>query len=102
MPIHAAISSKYKGKVREVVVWSNKPRDILGERFRELREAIAAWSKETVTLAHPFVSRNAFDSAELNLRIVRTIFSKCSIEILTVLYSPKSIGFEELRKTLKG
>jgi DNA-binding HxlR family transcriptional regulator len=34
--------------------------------------------------------------------LVRTIFSKWSIEILTVLYTVNPIGFEGLRKSLKG
>jgi DNA-binding HxlR family transcriptional regulator len=76
--------------------------DILDERFGELREAIAAWSKETIAVAKPFAPRNSSESTELNLMIVRTIFSKWSIEILTVLSTLKPIGFEGLRKSLKG
>jgi len=76
--------------------------DILDQRFRELREAIAAWSKETVAMAKPFVPRKPSESAELNLMLVRTIFSKWSIELLTVLYTFNPIGFEGLRKSLKG
>jgi DNA-binding HxlR family transcriptional regulator len=74
----------------------------LDERFRKLRDAIATWSKETVGIAKPFVPRKPSESAELNLMLVRTIFSKWSIEILTVLYTVNPIGFEELRKSLKG
>jgi DNA-binding HxlR family transcriptional regulator len=74
----------------------------LDERFRRLREAIATWSKETVGIAKPFVPRKPSESAELNLMLVRTIFGKWSIEILTVLYTLNPIGFEELRKSLKG
>jgi DNA-binding HxlR family transcriptional regulator len=76
--------------------------DILDQRFRELREAIAAWSKETVAIAKPFVPRKPSESADLNLMLVRTIFSKWSIELLTVLYTLNPIGFEELRKSLRG
>ena len=76
--------------------------DKLDERFKELREAIAAWSKETFALAKPFVPRRQSESAELNLMLVRTIFSKWSIEILTVLYTLKPMGFEGLRRSLKG
>ncbi len=71
-------------------------------RFRELRDAIAAWSKETVAMTRPFAPRKPSESTELNLMIVRTIFSKWSIEILTVLSTLKPIGFEGLRKSLKG
>ncbi len=80
----------------------NTLQEILDERFRELRDAIAAWSKETVAVARPFVPRRPSESAELNLMLVRTIFSKWSIEILTVLYTLRPIGFEGLRKSLKG
>ena len=80
----------------------NTLQDILDERFRELRAAIAAWSKETIAIARPFAPRNSSESTELNLLIVRAIFSKWSIEILTVLSTLKPIGFEGLRKSLKG
>jgi len=76
--------------------------DILRQRFKELREAIAAWSKETVAMANPYTPRDPSMFTELNLTIVRTIFSKWSIEIITVLYSLKSIGFEGLRKSMRG
>jgi len=76
--------------------------DILDKRFRELREAIAAWSKETVVVSRPFVPHKSSEAAELNLMLVRTIFSKWSIEILTVLYTLKPMGFEGLRRSLKG
>jgi len=76
--------------------------DILRQRFKELREAIATWSKETVAMANPYTPRDPSMFTELNLTIVRTIFSKWSIEIITVLYSLKSIGFEGLRKSMRG
>ena len=76
--------------------------DVLRERFEELREAIAAWSKETVAMANPFPTRDPSESTDLNLAIVRAIFSKWSIEIITILYSLKSIGFEGLRKSMRG
>ena len=76
--------------------------DILRQRFKELREAIATWSKETVAMANPYTPRDPSMFTELNLTIVRTIFSKWSIEIITVLYSLKSIGFEGLRKSMMG
>jgi len=76
--------------------------EILRERFNELREAIAAWSKETVALSNPHGRRRPYGSTELNLAIVSTIFSKWSIEIITVLHTLRSLGFTDLRKSIRG
>ena len=76
--------------------------ETLDERFDALKTMVAAWSKQTVAMATHFSDRDPSEAAKLDLMLVRAIFSKWSIEILTILYTQKSIGFEELRKALKG
>jgi len=53
-------------------------------------------------MAKPFFARDPSENTRLNLMVARTIVSKWSIEILTVLSTPKSVGFGELRKALRG
>jgi len=76
--------------------------DTLHQRFNELREAIAAWSKETIAMATLYTPRASPESTELTITIARTIFSKWSIEIITVLHTLKSTGFTGIRKSIRG
>jgi DNA-binding HxlR family transcriptional regulator len=39
-------------------------------------------------------------TADLNLRIARTVFGKWSLEILVLLYTMKRLGFEDTRRSL--
>jgi DNA-binding HxlR family transcriptional regulator len=40
--------------------------------------------------------------ARVNLKLAKTVFSKWSIEILTILYSVRSASYSELRRRLRG
>jgi DNA-binding HxlR family transcriptional regulator len=53
-------------------------------------------------MAGPYTPRGHSESTKLNLTIVRIIFSKWSIEIITVLCGLKPVRLEELRKSVKG
>ncbi|HEV2225422.1 MAG TPA: winged helix-turn-helix transcriptional regulator [Nitrososphaerales archaeon] len=41
-------------------------------------------------------------AARVNLKLAKTVFSKWSIEILTILYSVRSASYGDLRRGLKG
>ncbi len=41
-------------------------------------------------------------AAQTNLVLARTVFSKWSIEILTILYSTKAASYGDLRRGLRG
>jgi len=53
-------------------------------------------------MATLYTTPDPSEATQLTLTIVRTIFSKWSIEIITVLYTLKSIGFTGLRKSIRG
>ena len=74
----------------------------LEERFNELKTLLAEWSRETRAIAKHFTKTEDPENAKLNLKLVRTIVSKWSIEILTLLVTQNPLGFVELRKSLKG
>ncbi len=40
--------------------------------------------------------------AQVNLKIAKTVFSKWSIEILTILYGGRSVGYADLKRALRG
>ena len=41
-------------------------------------------------------------AAKVNLKLAKTVFSKWSIEILTILYSVRSASYGDLKRGLKG
>ncbi len=41
-------------------------------------------------------------AAQANLVLAKTVFSKWSIEILTILYSAKSVSYGDLKRGLRG
>jgi DNA-binding HxlR family transcriptional regulator len=72
-------------------------RDLLRERFREFSESASRFSRGI----EPIPSRTGLaETADLNLRIARTVFGKWSLEILVLLYTMKRLGFEEARRSL--
>src|SRR5713101_3405498 len=48
------------------------------------------------------VGRDPSKAIRFNLLIIRKVFSKWSVEILILLYSLKTMGFEQLRRSLEG
>jgi DNA-binding HxlR family transcriptional regulator len=74
-------------------------REKIRHRFREFSESASKFSREVA----PSLSRvDTTEAAEANLRIAKTVFGKWSLEILVLLYSMKELGFEKIRKSLKG
>ena len=71
------------------------------EGFRQLSKIVSHFSRE----ARNRVLHSAMSPEELaaeNLRVARTIFGKWALEILSVLYSMRSVGFAELHRTIRG
>jgi DNA-binding HxlR family transcriptional regulator len=66
--------------------------------FREFREA-AVRLVEQVTDAVG-TTEDPIAAAQADLRIVRSIFGKWSADVLLVLHSVPSVGFEQLRRSL--
>ncbi|MGC2035768.1 MAG: helix-turn-helix domain-containing protein [Thermoplasmata archaeon] len=87
--------------MREVLVM-RKPVSDLDRRFREFTVMAETFSREFVAHSGPILSRDPVRSAALNLDLAKTVFGKWSIEILTVLYTAKTVGFEDLRRSLRG
>jgi len=75
--------------------------DLIEERFRRFRDQASAFSKEISSAVH-YDRIDPAESAKINLKISRVIFSKWSLEILVLLYTLRVLGFEALRKNLRG
>jgi DNA-binding HxlR family transcriptional regulator len=68
--------------------------------FREFRESavrLVEQVNDLVTTAQP-----ARGPASKDVRLVRSVFGKWSMEVLVALHSSPSAGFEELRRALPG
>src|SRR5207247_10819731 len=73
---------------------------VLEEQFLRFSEVATEFVKELE--ADFTASRDPSSSVRFNLLIIRKVFSKWSIEILILLYSLRTMGFEQLRKRLEG
>jgi DNA-binding HxlR family transcriptional regulator len=71
-------------------------------RFREFEEAAARFAREIRERCAPASFESPTASAQLNVELARTVFGKWSIEILSILYGLRSLGFEEVRRQLEG
>ncbi len=71
------------------------------EKFRRFRDDASAFSNE-INSTIPFSSDDPALSAQMNLQISRVIFGKWALDILVLLYSLRALGFEAIRKHLKG
>jgi len=71
------------------------------EKFRRFRDDVSAFSKE-ISSTIPFSNDDPALSAQMNLQISRAIFGKWALDILVLLYSLRALGFEAIRKHLKG
>lgn len=72
----------------------------LTDRFGEFADTCSRFSRdimrETFGVAHVTHS----DHVQLNLRIAQTMFSKWSVDIVSLLYTNRTAGFQEIRKSL--
>jgi DNA-binding HxlR family transcriptional regulator len=74
--------------------------DEIEDIFRKFRDESTRFSKDLSQVLYA-TSRSTRDAAaNLNLVLAKTIFSKWSIEILTILYGTRAAGFGEIKKRL--
>lgn len=70
------------------------------ERFAEFIRLSTMFSRNLVSQLGPRLLGDASTLAERNVRVVRTVFAKWNLEILSLLYALRELGFEELRHRL--
>lgn len=74
----------------------------LDGQFEELRDHSIAWVGELRRVAEGRIPNDSVVNAQANLEITREFFGKWSLEILVILSSRPAVGFEELRRLLRG
>ena len=79
---------------------SEPPWDEVDRCFREFRESAVRLVERVNDLLGSNGPRGA--PSPKDLRLVRSVFGKWSTEVLVVLHTAPSVGFEELRRALPG
>lgn len=74
----------------------------LDAAFRDFYEQVKAFSHGIRMQLGEASARDTRIRAAQNVHVARTMFGKWSLEILSALYGDRSIGFEDLRRTLHG
>jgi DNA-binding HxlR family transcriptional regulator len=74
----------------------------LEEEFRRFRHAATEFSASLARHADFRSNLNGAAVAQLNLKAVRSIFGKWSLDILVLLVTERELGFADLRKALRG
>ncbi|HKT21139.1 MAG TPA: helix-turn-helix domain-containing protein [Nitrososphaerales archaeon] len=70
--------------------------------FSKQKEISSEFAKEMAQLLYTKTRMTPELAASVNLKLARTVFSKWSIEILTVLYSVRAASYGDLKRNLKG
>jgi hypothetical protein len=70
--------------------------------FSKHRENSTEFSREMVRMLNAKFHANPQVAAQVNLELAKTVFSKWSIEILTLLYSARSASYGDLKRELQG
>jgi DNA-binding HxlR family transcriptional regulator len=68
--------------------------------FQDFRESAVRLAERVTDLSGP--PEDPIAAAQADLRLLRSIFSKWSPDVLVALHAVPSIGFEELRRSLSG
>lgn len=74
--------------------------DVLDARLRRFAEEARKFSKDFTEVSGSVFIRDPVRSAESNVELAKTLFSKWSIEILFALYALRELGFQELRDAM--
>ena len=71
------------------------------EKFRRFTDHASEFSKDISSIV-PYGVDDPSISAQMNLQITRVIFAKWALDIMVMLYSLRSAGFEAMMKGLRG
>ncbi len=71
----------------------------LERKFSDFADLCSRFSREIAEVTS-LLSTDPAENVQRNLRIARTVFSKWSIEILALLYTKRTVGFQEMRRAL--
>ncbi len=70
--------------------------------FQKQKETSTDFAREMAQLLYVRSRMSPQVAAKVNLKLAKTVFSKWSIEILTILYSVRSSSYGDLKRALRG
>ncbi|HEV2138113.1 MAG TPA: helix-turn-helix domain-containing protein [Nitrososphaerales archaeon] len=70
--------------------------------FSKQRQSSAEFAREMARLLYRKSRVSPEATAKVNLKLAKTVFSKWSIEILTILYSARMVSYGDLKRGLRG
>jgi DNA-binding HxlR family transcriptional regulator len=70
--------------------------------FHKQKETSTEFAREMALLLYARTRMSPQIAAKVNLKLAKTVFSKWSIEILTILYSVRSASYGDLKRALRG
>jgi hypothetical protein len=73
----------------------------LAERFRKFKEESTNFSREVAAILDSNYDFGPSDRVNATLFLAKTVFSKWSIDILTLLYGLRSASLGEIKKNLE-
>jgi DNA-binding HxlR family transcriptional regulator len=76
--------------------------DEIESLFSAQTDRSTEFAREMVKLLYKKSRVTPQTTAQVNLKLAKMVFSKWSIEILTVLYSVRSASYGDLRRALRG
>lgn len=76
--------------------------DEIDALFSKQRENSTEFAREMVRLLYARSRMTPRVAAQVNLKLAKTVFSKWSIEIMTILYSVRSASYGDLKRALRG
>ncbi len=74
--------------------------DEIEELFRKFKDDSTKFSKEVSQLLYARSRGTRVAAANVNLVLAKTVFSKWSIEILTILYGMRAAGYGDIKRKL--
>lgn len=72
----------------------------LPKRFEEFADACSRFSREVMREIPEFATMDSTQNATLNLKVIRTVFGKWGLDILSILYTSRGAGFQDIRNAL--
>ncbi len=70
--------------------------------FNKQKETSTEFAREMSGLLYARSRMSPQVAAKMNLKLAKTVFSKWSIEILTILYSVRAASYGDLKRALRG
>ena len=74
----------------------------LAAKFADFAEASSRLSREVADVAEIRPTKAFARNVAFNLEIARTVFGKWSVDILTLIYAHRTLGFQELLRAIPG